>query len=61
MQMLDSRGDNSGQGGGYQPRQQPAQQGGGGQHQGGAQQQNAPQQNAPQPAPANDFDDDIPF
>ena len=61
MQMLDSRGDNSGQGGGYQPRQQPAQQGGGGQHQGGGQQQNAPQQNAPQPAPANDFDDDIPF
>ena len=58
MQMLDSRGDNAGQGGGYQQRQQsapsaapsPAQQGGGGQ-----------QQSAPQPAPANDFDDDIPF
>ena len=56
MQMLDSRGDNAGQGGGYQARQPaPA-------HQGGGQQQSAPQQNAaPQPAPANDFDDDIPF
>jgi len=57
MQMLDSRGDNAGQGGGYQPQQQsapaaapsPAQQGGG------------QQQSTPQPAPANDFDDDIPF
>ncbi len=54
MQMLDSRGDNAGQGGGYQTRQQsapaaPAQQSGG------------QQQSAPQPAPANDFDDDIPF
>ena len=53
MQMLDSRGDNAG-GGSYQPRQQSA-------PQGGSQPQNAPQQNAPQPAPANDFDDDIPF
>jgi len=53
MQMLDSRGDNMGQGGGgYQQQQQQPQQGGG-------QPQSAPQQQAPQPAP--DFDDDIPF
>jgi len=66
MQMLDSRGDNAGQGGGgYQPRQQAPQQapnqGGGQQFGGGQQQGGAPQQNTPQPAPANDFDDDIPF
>ena len=62
MQMLDSRGDNAGQGGGggFQPRQQAPQQAGGQQFGGG--QQNAPQQQqAAQPAPANDFDDDIPF
>jgi len=55
MQMLDSRGSNMGQGGssGYQaPSQSAPQQQGGGQ---------APQQPASQPAPANDFDDDIPF
>ena len=55
MQMLDSRGDNMGQGGGgYQsaPTQQaaPNQSGGG--------QASSPQST---PAPANDFDDDIPF
>ncbi len=55
MQMLDSRGDSMGQGGGggYQsaPQQQaPANQGG--------YSKPAP---AAQPAPANDFDDDIPF
>jgi len=60
MQMLDSRGDSGGMGGGsYQPRQQQA-------PQASPQQQQAPQQQAPQgggqnPAPANDFDDDIPF
>lgn len=63
MQMLDSRGDNAG--GGYQPRQQAPQQGDqqfGGPAQGGGQQGGqAPQQAAAQPAPANDFDDDIPF
>ena len=57
MQMLDSRGDNMGQGGGYQsaPRQQSNQN-----QQSGGGQAPAP---APQsaPAPANDFDDDIPF
>jgi single-strand DNA-binding protein len=58
MQMLDSRGDNAGGGGGFQPRQQAPQQQGGRQQQGGGQ---APQQAASQPAPANDFDDDIPF
>jgi len=67
MQMLDSRGDSNAMGGGsyqrgsYQPRQQAPQQA---PQQGGYQQQ-APQgggQSAPQqPAPANDFDDDIPF
>lgn len=68
MQMLDSRGDNAGGGGGgFQPRQQaPNQSGGqqsGGQQQGGQQQGGgqARQQPAAQPAPANDFDDDIPF
>ena len=67
MQMLDSRGDNAGQGGGggFQPRQQAPQQGGGqpsggGRQGGGSQGGQAPQQ-AAQPAPANDFDDDIPF
>lgn len=67
MQMLDSRGDSGGQGGGgFQPRQQGGQQQGGQQQGGGQQfgggQQSAPQQQqAAQPAPANDFDDDIPF
>ena len=70
MQMLDGRGDNSGQGGGgggYQAPSQAPQQGGGQfgggqpQQQFGGQPQSAPQQPAPQPAPANDFDDDIPF
>ena len=67
MQMLDSRGDNSGQGGGYQAPSQAPQQGGGQfgggqpQQQFGGQPQSAPQQPASQPAPANDFDDDIPF
>ncbi|MFT5571930.1 MAG: single-strand DNA-binding protein [Cryomorphaceae bacterium] len=68
MQMLDSRGDNAGGGGGFQPRQQAPQQSGGqssgGQQQSGGGQQGggqAPQQAASQPAPANDFDDDIPF
>lgn len=60
MQMLDSRGDNIGQGGGggYQKPAAPQQQQYGGEQQGGAKPQSAPQQ-APQPAP--DFDDDIPF
>lgn len=62
MQMLDSRGDNAGQGGGgFQPRQQAPQQSGGqapNQQSGGGQ---GGQQRASQPAPANDFDDDIPF
>lgn len=77
MQMLDSRGSGMGQGGGgggYQAPQQGGQQQGGqqqgGQQQGGQQQggqqfgggqPQAPQQPASQPAPANDFDDDIPF
>lgn len=61
MQMLDGRGDNAGQGGGYQAPSQAAPQQGGGQQFGGGQQQSAPQQPASQPAPANDFDDDIPF
>ena len=61
MQMLDGRGDNAGQGGGgYQAPSQAAPQQGGQQF-GGGQQQSAPQQPASQPAPANDFDDDIPF
>ena len=63
MQMLDSRGDNMGQGGGYQQPQQRApqqapQQGG---QQFGGQQQQAPQQSQQAPQPAPDFDDDIPF
>jgi len=60
MQMLDSRGDNMNQGGGgYQaPRQQAPQQQGGQQQ---SEQAQAPQQPAAQPAPVNDFDDDIPF
>ena len=71
MQMLDGRGDNAGQGGGgYQqqaPSQAAPQQGGGQQYGGGQSQygggkpQSAPQKPAAQPAPANDFDDDIPF
>ena len=59
MQMLDSRGDNTGQsgGGGYQSA--PASQGQNNQNQqGGGGQAPAPQS---APAPANDFDDDIPF
>ena len=66
MQMLDGRGDNAGQGGGgyLAPRQQAPQQQGGGQQFGGAQQGGQQQgggQAPSQPAPANDFDDDIPF
>ena len=76
MQMLDSRGGGmgGGQGGGYQQQgggqqfggQQQAQGGGqqfGGQQQGGGQQFGGgqPQQAPSQPAPATDFDDDIPF
>lgn len=74
MQMLDSRGGGmgGGQGGGYsQAPQGGGQQGGGQQYGGGQAQQHGggqqfgggqPQQQAPaQPAPANDFDDDIPF
>jgi len=67
MQMLDSRGGGmgGGQGGGYSQGQQGGgQQYGGRQQQGGGQQFGGgqPQQQAPaQPAPANDFDDDIPF
>ncbi len=70
MQMLDSRGGGMGggqggggysqapQGGGQQYGGGQAQQQGGGQQFGGGQ----PQQQAPsKPAPANDFDDDIPF
>lgn len=60
MQMLDSRGDSMNAGGGaYQPRQQAPQQQA--PQQGGYQQQIAPQSAPQQPAPANDFDDDIPF
>lgn len=74
MQMLDSRGGGmgGGQGGGYgggqqnqgggygggQQNQGGQQQGGGQQQRGGGQQQ---QQSPQQPAPATDFDDDIPF
>jgi single-strand DNA-binding protein len=72
MQMLDSRGGGmgggQGGGGGYQQQgggqqfggaqqQQGGQQQGGGQQFGGGQPQQAPSQ----PAPATDFDDDIPF
>jgi len=58
MQMLDSRGGGmgGGQGGGYQ-QQGSGQQHGGGQQFGG----NQPKQAPSQPAPATDFDDDIPF
>jgi len=58
MQMLDSRGGGmgGGQGGGYQ-QQGSGQQQGGGQQFGGDQPKQAPSQ----PAPATDFDDDIPF
>jgi len=69
MQMLDSRGGGmgGGQGGGYQ--QQGGGQQFGGQQQGGGQQQQGgqqfgggqPQQTPSKPAPASDFDDDIPF
>jgi len=61
MQMLDSRG--GGQGGGYQQQGGGGQQYGGGQQQGGGQQFGGgqPQQAPSQPAPATDFDDDIPF
>jgi len=75
MQMLDSRGGGmgggQGGGGGYQQQQGGGQQYGGGQNQfGGGQQQGGgqnqyggsqPQQAPSQPAPATDFDDDIPF
>ena len=55
LQMLDSRGDNMGGGGGYnQPRQNN---GGSNQNFGGGQNQ-APAYDAP---PPEDFDDDIPF
>lgn len=63
MQMLDSRGDNMGQGGGgsYQKPAAPQQQYGG-QQSGGQQQGGGQAPSAPQPAqPAPDFDDDIPF
>lgn len=59
MQMLDSRGDNAGQGGGgYQSAPAPQQQ-----NQGGGSSSAPAPSAAPQsaPAPANDFDDDIPF
>ncbi|RBP48622.1 single-stranded DNA-binding protein [Arenicella xantha] len=64
MQMLDSRGDNMGQGGGggYQ-QSAPQQNRGGGQAAGGqagGAQRAAPAQSTP-PQPAPDFDDDIPF
>lgn len=58
LQMLDSRGDNMGQGGGGGYQSAPQQNRGG--QQGGGQGYNAPQQQAPQ-QPAPDFDDDIPF
>ena len=64
MQMLGGRGEMGAGGGSYAPsgqKQQPA--GGGFQQQSAQQQQQAPQQqSAPaQPAPSQDFDDDIPF
>ena len=71
MQMLDSRGSGmgGGQGGGYQQQGQGGGQQFGGQQFGGGQQQQGgqqfgggqPQQAPSQPAPATDFDDDIPF
>lgn len=70
MQMLDSRGGmGGGQGGGYQQQGGGQQQSGGQQQYGGQQQQGGgqqfgggqPQQAPSQPAPATDFDDDIPF
>jgi len=68
MQMLDSRGGGmgGGQGGGGGFQQQGGgqnQYGGGQQQQGGGQQFGGgqPQQAPSQPAPATDFDDDIPF
>jgi single-strand DNA-binding protein len=76
MQMLDGRsggGMGGGQGGGGYQQPSGGQQGGGGQggnqpqygggqHGGGGQQGGGqPQQKPSQPAPANDFDDDIPF
>lgn len=58
MQMLDSRGE-GGQGfGGQQPRQSQPQGGGYGNQQ---PQQQAPAQAPASSAPADDFDDDIPF
>lgn len=56
MQMLDGKPDGGAQGGGYQQAPQGQRQPQQGQQQGGGQQQ-APSQ----PAPATDFDDDIPF
>jgi single-strand DNA-binding protein len=70
MQMLDSRGGGMGGGQGGGGYQQPSggQQFGGGQQQGGQQQGGGqqfggsqPSQAPSQPAPATDFDDDIPF
>ena len=75
MQMLDSRGGamGGGQGGGGYQQPSGGQQFGGGQQQGGQQQGGGqqgggqqfggsqPSQAPSQPAPATDFDDDIPF
>ena len=59
MQMLDSRGDNMGQGGGGGYQSAPRQQSNQNQQSGGGQAPAPAPQSAP--APANDFDDDIPF
>lgn len=70
MQMLDGRsggGMGGGQGGGGYQQPSGGQQSGGGQggnqpqYGGGQQGGGQPQQKPTQPAPANDFDDDIPF
>lgn len=70
MQMLDGRsggGMGGGQGGGGYQQPSGGQQSGGGQggnqpqYGGGQQGGGQPQQKPAQPAPANDFDDDIPF
>ena len=68
MQMLDSRGGGmgggQGGGGGFQQQGGGQNQYGGGQQQQGSGQQfggGQPQQAPSQPAPATDFDDDIPF